>query len=139
MYSRSLQPDDPYDLGRLLPRWEPECVPVRFRTAGGFQFYALATEADELGVLREYEVWSPRGDRQRCTVHVSPEVRHSLGSRGGTDQDRPLWDLLCKAALSRHLAEHRALPPAWIEIERLTPELQHLAAAYLADRGRARS
>jgi hypothetical protein len=102
------------------PLGDPPPYPplVTFR-AGGVTFWHATIPPDERvtldGSIRRLFILRTRdqGDR-RCFVDMSPAVRRRVAAEWGRDvpAEEPLWDMLCRSALTETLCRHGLLPEA---------------------------
>ena len=91
---------------------------IHFRTLNGFLFWRASPrprpeETASPSVRRAFEIETPSGALCWCAVELTASVRSLVRQRMGREPPRehPVWDLLCRSALSDYLCERGALPP----------------------------
>jgi DNA-binding response OmpR family regulator len=102
---------------------------IQFRTLNGYRYSPLelpeeAQETEALRIRRAFMVEAPSGERRRCAVDATTSVRgaiRELLSRECPPAD-PVWDYVCKTALSGYLWEHSVFPPDNLLVFGLTRE-----------------
>lgn len=123
-------PGEAHDLTRLLPSppGRPTDLPlIYFRTLNGYRFWpvplaAEGLETDSLRIRRGFEILAPSRERRYCAVDVTTSVRGAVHDFTHQEHapDHPIWDLICKSALSSYLWEKADFPPANLLVYQLT-------------------
>lgn len=110
---------------------------IHFRTLNGYQLSPVSLAEDEeetesLRIRRAFAVRSPAGALRRCAVDVTTSIRGHVREITGFDYppEDPIWDWICRSALSNHLWEHAHFPPESLAVYSLTREqVQTIRAA----------
>jgi FixJ family two-component response regulator len=106
---------------------------IQFRTLNGYWFWELplppgGEETEALRVRRAFQVKAPSGGEGRCAVEITTSVRELIRQETGRDHppDDPLWNTVCKGALSHYLWIQAQMPPEVLPIYELTREQLHV-------------
>lgn len=122
-------PGELHGLIRLLPAapGRTDLPLIHFRTLNGYRFWPVALpdeglETDSLRIRRGFEILAPSGERRYCAVDVTTSVRGSVHDFTHQEHapDHPIWDMLCKSALSNYLWEKAEFPPENLLVYQLT-------------------
>lgn len=131
---------------KLCPTAPPSASglpPISFRTLNGYMFWRVPLpegeeETEALRIRRAFEVKSPAGQTRRCAVDLTTSVREFVRvelQREYPPGD-PLWDMVCRSALSQFLWQEGTLPPEVLPVYALTREQLHdLRSAARLSRG----
>jgi CheY-like chemotaxis protein len=128
-HPRQPAPAEDRALMRLLPRAPAAAPPIQFRTLNGFHFRELPLpegeeESEALRIRRAFEIRAPGGELRRCIVELATPLRERIRAETGHDYAAadPLWDTVCRSALSDHLWQKAELPPEVMVVYDLTLE-----------------
>lgn len=135
---RTAEPHTEIDLTHLLPRaHQPRETPlIHFRTLNGYRFWSAplpsgSVETDALRIRRGFEILAPGGERRYCAVDITTSVRGTVADYTQREfgPEDPMWDMLCKSALSNYLWEKAEFPPDNLLVYGLTREQLELVRA----------
>jgi hypothetical protein len=140
------QPVGEHSLTRLLPvaplpaaeSGEPL---VHFRTLNGYRLWPAplpegGQETEALRIRRAFEVRAPNGKGHRCAVDITTSVRELVRTetRRDFEPEDPIWDTVCRIALSDYLWKRAELPGEVLPVYELDREQLDLVRR-LAGRG----
>jgi CheY-like chemotaxis protein len=115
-----------------IPGSVTQLPPIRFRTLNGYYFWPVSLpeggeETEALRIRRAFEVKSPAGETRYCAVDLATSIREFVRAEVQRDYapNDPLWDIVCRSALSNYLWQQASLPPEVLPVYELTREQLH--------------
>jgi DNA-binding response OmpR family regulator len=105
--------------------------PFSYVTLNGYQFWPIdlppgGEETSALRIRRAFEIVAPDGEQRRCAVDVTTSVRELVQAEARRElpPPAPVWDTVCKGALSEHLWRRGEMPPAVLAVYDLNDRQQ---------------